>query len=62
MSDWPLDLACSSRLLDPKIPLELADGTRILTCQGPLNYSKELPHNSSAHQECSATLIATHRL
>ncbi|PBL04077.1 hypothetical protein ARMGADRAFT_1158018 [Armillaria gallica] len=30
-SDWPLELTSLSRLLDPRIPLELADGTRILT-------------------------------
>ncbi len=30
-SDWPLELTSLSRLLDPRIPLELANGTRILT-------------------------------
>ncbi|KAK0213960.1 hypothetical protein IW262DRAFT_1466518 [Armillaria fumosa] len=30
-SNWPLELASLSRLLDPRIPLELADGTCTLT-------------------------------
>ncbi len=48
-SDWPLDVACLSRLLDPKIPLELADGTRILTSPR----SSELLEEIATQFKCS---------
>ncbi|KAK0476393.1 hypothetical protein IW261DRAFT_1401862 [Armillaria novae-zelandiae] len=48
-SDWPLDLAYLSRLLDSKIPLKLIDGTCILTSPR----SSEILNEIATLFECS---------